>query len=365
MYNWQFKNWPNFNYSTEKLQGISVAFAQEFGAANGLMTGLDEDLKQETLLEILIEEAIKTSEIEGEYMSREDVMSSIKNNLGIHKNPAVKDKRASGIAKLMVEINQKTAVPLSLDLLCYWHQILMEHNPKVNPGFWRKGEAPMQIVSGAYGREVVHYEAPPSAIVATEMEKFIEWYKNPGLPVKDNISKALLKSSIAHLYFESIHPFEDGNGRIGRALAEFALSQALNAPVLLSLSKTIEQNRKFYYEHLKSAQRSLDITDWVNYFSQIILEAQKDSKELVQFTLKKAKFFDRYRPQLNERQLKVINRMLEEGKAGFTGGMTAKKYIVIAKTSKATATRDLQQLNEIGVFSLEGAGRSVRYQLVL
>lgn len=239
---------------------------------------------------MLIEEAIKTSEIEGEYMSREDVMSSIKNNLGIHENPDVKDKRASGVAKLMVEINQKTAVPLTLDLLCHWHQILMEHNQKVNPGLWRRGKEPMQIVSGAYGREVVHYEAPPSVIVPAEMEQFTEWYKNPEIPVKDNISKALLKSAIAHLHFESIHPFEDGNGRIGRALAEFALSQTLNAPVLLSLSKTIEKNRKLYYEQLKSAQRSLDITEWVNYFSKVILESQRDAKELVQFTLKKAKF---------------------------------------------------------------------------
>lgn len=365
MYNWQFKNWPKFTYSTEKLQEISVAFAQEFGAVNGLLTGLNEHLKQETLLEMLIEEAIKTSEIEGEYMSREDVMSSIKNNLGLHHSPEVKDKRASDVAKLMVELNQKTAIPLTTDLLCHWHLLLMEHNQKVNPGFWRQGEAPMQIVSGAYGREVVHYEAPPSAIVATEMEKFISWYNNSELPVKDNISKALLKSAIAHLHFESIHPFEDGNGRIGRALAEFALSQTLNAPVLLSLSKTIEKNRKLYYEQLKYAQRNLDITGWVEYFSEIILEAQKDSKGLVEFTLKKAKFFDEHKSQLNERQLKVINRMLEEGTVGFSGGMTAKKYMSIAKTSKATATRDLQQLNEIGVFVLEGAGRSVRYQLVL
>jgi Fic family protein len=365
MYNWQFKNWPNFIYSVEKLQKISVAFAQEFGLVNGLLTGLNNELKQETILEILIEEAIKTSEIEGEFMSREDVMSSIKNNLGLQQNPEVKDKRASGVAKLMVEVNQKTVIPLTTDLICYWHQLLMEHNQKVNPGFWRNGEAQMQIISGAYGREVVHFEAPPSAIIAIEMERFINWYNNPELPVKDNISKALLKSAIVHLHFESIHPFEDGNGRIGRALAEFALSQTLNAPVLLSLSKTIENNKKLYYDQLKSAQRSLDIAEWVEYFSEIILEAQKDSKALIEFTLKKAMFFDKFKEQLNDRQLKVINRMLEEGAAGFIGGMTAKKYMAISKTSKATATRDMQQLNELGVFVLEGAGRSVRYQMVL
>ncbi len=365
MYNWQFNKWPHFTYSVEKLQETSIAFAQEFGATNGLLTGLNNELKQETLLETLIEEAIKTSEIEGEYMSREDVMSSIKNKLGLHQSQEVKDKRASGVAKLMLEVTREKAIPLTLDLLCHWHQLLMEHNQKMNPGLWRQGTEPMQIVSGAYGREVVHYEAPPSATVPAEMEKLINWYNNPELPVKDNISKALLKSAIAHLHFESIHPFEDGNGRIGRALAEFSLSQTLNAPVLLSLSKTIEKRRHLYYEQLKSAQRSLDITDWINYFSEIILEAQKDSKVLVQFILKKAKFFDKHKDQLNERQLKVINRMLKEGVAGFLGGLTAKKYIVIAKTSKATATRDLQQLTEAGILLLKGAGRSVSYQLVL
>jgi Fic family protein len=332
---------------------------------NGLVLGLTEKLKQETLLEILIEEAIKTSEIEGEYMSREDVMSSIKNNLGLQQSAPIKDKRASGVAKLMVEVNKSPALPLTLDLICHWHQILMEHNQKINAGSWRQGKEPMQIISGAYGKETVHYEAPPSVIVPAEMEKFIQWYSDLEIPVRDNISKGLLKSAIVHLYFESIHPFEDGNGRIGRALAEFALSQTLNSPVLLSLSKTIEKDKNLYYDQLKAAQRSLDITQWVNYFSQILLDAQRDAKELVQFTLKKTRFFDKYKEQLNERQIKVLNRMLEKATAGFEGGMTAKKYMAITKTSKATATRDLQLLHESGVFIQEGAGRSIRYQLKL
>ena len=365
MYNWQLKDWPNFTYSVEELQEVSMAFAQEFGAINGLLIGLNEDLKLETLLEMLIEEAIETSKIEGEYMSRDDVMSSIKQNFGIQQDYVVKDKGAAGVAKLMVEVNQNTSTPLTLDLICHWHQVLMVHNQKLNAGKWRQSEEPMQVVSGAYGGEMVHYEAPPAADVPAEMEKFITWYHSPGLSVKGLISNGLLKSAITHLYFESIHPFEDGNGRIGRALAEFSLSQSLDSPVLLSLSKTIERNRKLYYEQLKAAQRSLDITEWVNYFSKIILEAQRDSKKLVQFTLLKVKFFDRFKGQLNERQLKAVNRILENGTDGFAGGMTAKKYMAITKTSKATATRDLQHLNELGAFAVEGAGRAVRYQLVL
>ena len=365
MYNWQRKEWPKFTYTVDKLHEIAILFAQEFGLVNGLILGLNEELKQETLLEILISEAIKTSEIEGEYMSREDVMSSIKNNLGVKPTVLVKDKRASGIAKLMLEVNQDINQVLNLDSILGWHKVLMEYDPKINAGEWRKGAEPMQVISGAYGREIVHYEAPPSENVPAEMGNFIDWYIHSELPVNDHISKALLKTAIAHLYFESIHPFEDGNGRIGRSLAEFTLSQGLQSSALLSMSKIIEQDKNKYYDQLKSAQRSLDITDWIDYFAQLILDAQKDAKELIQFTLKKAKFFDKYGKQLNERQLKAIQRMLENGNAGFEGGMTAKKYIAITKTSKATATRDLQDLHEMGVFAPEGAGRSVRYELVL
>lgn len=339
-YIWQQTNRPKFTYSVDKLHEISISFAQELGLVNGLVLGLNEESKQEALLELLISEAIKTSEIEGEYMSREDIMSSIKNNLGLQKHIPVKDKKASGIAKLMTEVTQPIDQKLTVETLCYWHKTLLEHNSKINAGVWRTGLEPMQVVSGAYGREEVHYEAPPSNRVPMEMEQFFKWYHQPDLPVKDDISKAILKSAIAHLYFETIHPFEDGNGRIGRALAEFTLSQMIKSPALLSLSKAIEKGKNQYYAQLKRGQRDLNITEWIEYFAQVILDAQIDAKELIQFTL------------LN-------------GVDGFEGGMTAKKYMAITKTSKATATRDLQHLQEIGVYIKEGAGRSVSYQLEL
>lgn len=363
MYNWQYKEWPHFNYSTEELQPISIAFAKELGSVNGLMTGLSEALKQETLIEILISEAIKTSEIEGEYMSREDVMSSIKKNLGLNDDKLVRDKRVSGIAKLMTTIRKSANERLTIEMILYWHEILMEGFPKISMGAWRKGLEPMQVISGAYGKEIVHYEAPPSDSVPKEMEKFVQWFHQDAFDVKDEITKALLKAAIAHLYFESIHPFEDGNGRIGRALAEYTLSYELKSPVLLSISKVIEKSKKQYYEALKLAQSNLNITEWVYYFGQVVLDAQRDAKELVEFTVKKAKLFDQYKAVLNERQLTAISRMLENGIQGFEGGMTAKKYMKIAKTSKATATRDLQHLCEIGLFQQVGAGRSVRYEL--
>ena len=167
------------------------------------------------------------------------------------------------------------------------------------------------------------------------------------------------------MYFETIHPFEDGNGRIGRAIAEKALSQTIGRPVVLSLSSTIEANKKNYYEALEKAQQSNEITRWVEYFVRISLAAQTEAEEQIDFTLKKTRFFDRYKDQLNERQLTVIKRMLEEGPKGFEGGMNARKYIGITKTSKATATRDMQQLMEIGAFILSGkaGGRSTSYRV--
>lgn len=367
VYNWQLKGWPNFTYDVSGVQLSILAFAQETGEVDGLIQGLPDALKQETLLQLMLSEAVKTSEIEGEYLSREDVMSSIRNNLGLNDTPVyVKDQRASGVAQLMVEVRKGFQEPLTPDMLKAWHRLLFAATTsRVNPGEWRQGDAPMQVVSGAYGREIVHYEAPPSTRVQGEMERFVGWYNSATFPLKGQVPEAILKSAIAHLYFESIHPFEDGNGRIGRAIAEKALSQSLGRPIMLSLSKTIEANKKAYYDALKEAQRGLDITAWMVYFANVILDAQRDTKAMVLFTLKKAQFYDRYKDRIDQRQWKAINKMLDKGGEGFEGGMTAKKYMGITKVSKATATRDLQRLHEIGVLVQEGAGRSVRYQLNL
>ncbi|MBK0381889.1 Fic family protein [Pedobacter sp. SD-b] len=362
-YNWQRENWPNFTYSTVDIKAISIAFAQELGLLNGLLLGLNEGFKKESLLELLKEEAIKTSEIEGEFMSKDDVMSSIKNNLGIKPSKIVKDKRANGVANLMVEVSQIENKTLTKKLICDWHKVLLSHDKSINTGAWRKGAEPMRIISGSYGEEKVHFEAPPSTNVAAEMKDFFNFFNNGVIKVEDIISKALIKAAIVHLYFETIHPFEDGNGRIGRALADAALSQTLKQPVLISLSKTIDKNKKLYYAQLKNAQKSLDVTEWVNYFTRVLLDALKNAKNVIEFTLKKSMFFEKFKQQLNARQLKVINKMMEKGSEGFEGGMTAKKYISITKTSKATATRDLQMLQEIDVLKQEGAGRSISYQL--
>jgi len=223
----------------------------------------------------------------------------------------------------------------------------------------------MQIVSGSIGKEKIHFQAPPSQQVSEEMRQFISWFNATAPDESKTISSAPVRAAIAHLYFESIHPFEDGNGRIGRAIAEKTLSQTLGRPVMMSLSRTIEADRKNYYAALEQAQTSNEITAWISYFVEVALKAQRESRQLIDFTLQKTRFFDRHKTQLNERQTRVIQKMLEAGQGGFEGGMSAKKYMSITKTSKATATRDLQMLSELGVFKAEGGGRSVRYGLVL
>jgi Fic family protein len=223
----------------------------------------------------------------------------------------------------------------------------------------------MQVVSGAVGHERVHFEAPPSSRIPEEMARFIRWFNDTAPGGSAEIRKAPVRSAVAHLYFESIHPFEDGNGRIGRALSEKALSQGLGRPALLSLSRVIEAQRKDYYGALKDGQQSNEITLWITWFVHLVLEAQIQAEEQIDFTLKKTRLFDRFRDQLNERQLKILRRILEEGPGGFEGGMSAKKYMTITGTSKATATRDLQDLADKGIFVPTGGGRSTHYKINL
>lgn len=359
-YNWQQKNWPNFQYQTADIEPLLYDFAQRTGRISGVLEGFSETEQTEAMINLMVSEAIKTSEIEGEYLSRNDVMSSIRRNLGLNPElPLTKDKRAEGVAELMLAVRNDFSKPLTGQTLFDWHTMLMKGNSQIQIGQWRSHVEPMQIVSGGMGREVVHFEAPPSKMVSAEMDGFIKWFNAS----QNEMKKPILRAAIAHLYFETIHPFEDGNGRIGRAVAEKALSQSIGRPVLFSLSKSIESKKNDYYDALKAAQRSNEITAWINYFVKTVLDAQIDAEQEIEFTLKKAKFFDQHKDELNERQQKVIRRMLEEGHQGFEGGMNARKYVSLVKTSKATATRDLQDLVAKGIFKPIGGGRSTRYEI--
>ena len=364
-YNWQQNDWPEFRYDLSGVEEVLLTFAERTGHASGLFKGLTADAQVETTIEMMVVEALKTSAIEGELLSRKDVMSSIRHNLGMENGPAAGDKRASGAAALMIDVRNSVAAPLSEDMLFAWHRMIMAGHRRIASGQWRTHAEPMQVVSGPVGHERVHFEAPPSATVPEEMTRFIQWFNDTAPGGKQEIRKTSVRSAVAHLYFESIHPFEDGNGRIGRALAEKALSQGLGLPALLSLSRAIEANRKQYYEALQEGQQSNEITPWVTWFINVVLEAQIQAEEQIEFTLKKTRLFDRWRDQLNDRQRQTLLRMLEEGPQGFEGGMSAKKYMVITGASKATATRDLQDLADKGIVVPAGGGRSIHYKINL
>ncbi len=364
-YIWQRGEWPNFTWDNDAVDQNAYAYALEASSLVGEVTYLSETEKTDALIDLMVSEAVKTSQIEGENYDREDVRSSIRNQLGLNTTPeTVRDPRANGVAALMISVRDHFAEHLTEQRLCEWQdQVIVGRydRAKLDVGKWRTSAEPMQIVSGAIGNEKVHYEAPPSEQVPAEMERFVEWF---------NVSQSLkgaIRAGVAHLYFECIHPFSDGNGRVGRAISEIALSQELGHPALVSLSTTIQGRRQDYYDALsRASQGSLDITEWLVWFTALVLDSQRQAKDQITHVLSKARFWDMHSDKLNERQAKVLSRMFREGPEGFKGGMSAQKYTKITDCSKATATRDLAELLTMGAFrKLEGGGRSTRYDIQL
>jgi len=369
-YNWQLIDWTNFRYNTSEIDELAYDCLKNISLFAGNVEALPKDIKQEAIIHFMVSEAVKTSAIEGEIISREDVFSSIRNHFGLNTPPqTIKNLKAEGISKVMLNAYHSFSKPLSKKMLNEWHSMLFQgqlSSRHMTIGKYRTHKGPMQIVSGPVGKEKIHFTAPPSKDIEKEMKKFILWFNQTAPGAANEIKAAPVRSAIAHLYFESIHPYEDGNGRIGRAISEKALAQSLGYPILISLSQEIEANKKKYYSNLKDAQQSNEITDWVRYFLEMINFSTVRTKSQLTFVLDKARFFDKFKNELNQRQKKVINRMLEEGSAGFQGGITAKKYISITKCSKATATRDLTHLLTMqAIKKLSGKGRNVSYELLL
>jgi Fic family protein len=364
-WNWQSADWPNFRYEAASLVPLEQKFLQSAGEIIGAVRHFDEDDSSQLRIELLSDEAIKTSEIEGEFLDRVSVQSSLRRQFGLNSDDRQVRPQERGIAEMMADVYRSWHGPLHHEKLFHWHSMLMAGNRYIETvGAYRKHEDAMQIVSGRLDKPTIHFEAPPSRQVTLEMGTFIAWFNQSG-PTNKTPLQALARAAIGHLYFESIHPFEDGNGRIGRALAEKSLAQNIGQPSLISLAFTIEKNRKAYYSELERHQRELDITDWVIFFSETILDAQRATLERVDFFIKKTKFYDRFRGRLNGRQEKVIARIFKEGTAGFKGGLSAENYISITGTSRATATRDLQHLVEIGALTRTGERRHTRYSLLL
>ena len=268
-----------------------------------------------------------------------------------------------GIAEMMVDLCRSFAEPLSEKMLFRWHRMVMSgsHNLR-DVGGYRRGPEPMQVVSGSVHDPKVHFEAPPSSRVPSEMKRFIDWFVQTA-PGGEKALPALTRAGIAHLYFESIHPFEDGNGRIGRAVAEKALAQSLGQPTLTALAATILARRKSYYEALEAANKENEITRWLMWFAGVAVEAQRRTIALVEFLIDKTKLLDRLKGQLNARQEKALLRMFREGPEGFRGGLSAGKYSTITGASPATTTRDLADLVVKGALVREGERRHARYRL--
>jgi Fic family protein len=364
-WNWEQHKWPNFAYDSRVLEPLEKKFLLQSGEFVGACKHIGPDDQETLKIELISDEAVKTSEIEGEILNRDSVQSSLRQQLGLGLEvPGVKTAER-GISKMMVDLYQNFATPLSDKTMLDWHSMLLSGDTSIRAiGGYRVHPEPMQVVSGPIQRRIVHFEAPPSNRMPDEMTRFIAWFNDTAPDGKTSL-QPLARAALVHLYFVCIHPFEDGNGRIARALAEKALAQNLGQPSLIALAYTIELKRKDYYAALERNNKDLEITDWMKYFANTILEAQNNTIKRVDFYVAKAKFYQNYREKLNDRQSKVVARMFREGFAGFKGGLSAENYISISTTSRATATRDLQDLTEKGVLTKSGELRHTRYFLNL
>jgi Fic family protein len=362
-WNWQQDEWPSFRYDSAALKGLEEQFLHRSGLLFGAYKHITDEEKDALTVDLISTEAMKTSEIEGEILNRDSIQSSIRQNFGLETDNRKVPPAERGIAEMMVDLYRDYAKPLSHQTLFDWHKMLTSGRRDLhNIGRYRTHDDAMQIVSGPLHRPKVHYEAPPSVSMKAEMKGFIDWFKKTG-PKGKQLLPALTRTGIAHFWFVSIHPFEDGNGRIGRALAEKALSEYLGHPVLIALSQTIQNNKKTYYSMLEQSNKDNEITEWLQYFAQTILEAQDETQTQIDFLIAKARFFDKFRRQINERQEKTTLRMFKEGSKGFKGGLSAENYITITGTSRATATRDLQDLVQKGALTKTGEFKSTRYYL--
>jgi Fic family protein len=363
MYIHELKGWPRFHWSTDKLAEPLASVRHQQGRLIGHMEALGFDLQQEAVLQTLTSDVLKSSEIEGEKLDAGQVRSSIARRLGMDigaLKPA--DRNVEGVVEMMLDATRHYDQPLTAARLFAWHASLFPtgHSgmTKIRTGAWRDdSKGPMQVVSGPIGNERVHYEAPNAGRLAGEMTPFLDWFEG-----KDPIDP-VLKAGLAHLWFVTIHPFDDGNGRIARAIADMALARSEKSPQrFYSMSAQIRQERKAYYDILEATQKgTMEITPWMEWFLGCLSRAIDGAQVTLSAVLSKARFWERIKDvQLNDRQQLVINRLLD----GFEGKLTSSKYATLAKCSQDTAHRDILELVDHGVLvrNPEG-GRSTSYSL--
>jgi len=364
---WQQPDWPNFRYDKHRLAERELAFRLNSERLAGRFDALSVASREDATIDLMLSEAIKTSAIEGEHLDRDSVRSSLLSLITSDTLPENSDQKAAGAASLLVDVRQNWQIPLTRELLGRWQSMAVpeQRYTSILRGAYRNDPSPMQIVSGPYGQEKVHYEAPPSARVPDEMERYIDWYNQTNPIDGEEKIPGLGRAGIAHLWFEVIHPFDDGNGRVGRAIADHALSRSLGYPTTACLATAIEADKKSYYQQLEQASRGgLVIDGWLDYFADTVIKAQAIAREEVDFVLAKARFYEAYGDQLNDRQVRMVARVFAEGRKGFEGGITTKKYEAITRCPNRTASRDLADLLARGIITrLPGAGRTTRYAL--
>ncbi len=362
-WNWQQPDWPRFSWDASRLAKAEERFLFAGGRFLGTVQHVTSTDRDQIVVDAMSTEAVTTSEIEGELLNRDSVQSSIRRQLGLATDNRRVAPAEQGISEVMVDLYRNHGAPLDEHTLFSWHERIMNGRTDLRKlGRYRTHAEPMQVVSGAMYEPKVHFEAPPSRSVPREMRGFLKWFQDSA-PAGTRPLPILTRAGIAHLYFESIHPFEDGNGRIGRAISEKVLAQGLGQPSLIALAATILIHRREYYQTLELSNKDNKITAWLAWFAGICLEAQQRTIAQVEFVLDKARLLGRYREALNARQLAVLLRVLREGPEGFKGGLSAGKYATISKASPSTATRDLADLVGRGALIRTGEKRHARYHL--
>lgn len=361
MYLWEKEDWPHFVWDNRKINEVLIPLRHRQGRLLGMAETLGFDVKSPVVLDAMTADIIKSSEIEGIRLNPDDVRSSVAWQLGIDRIGVPSfDRYIEGVVDVMFDAVHNYDKPLSQDRLFDWHYALFPNpNPlaHITVGNWRQGEETMQVVSGRYGKEKVHYEAPPSSAVPQMMADLLQW-------INDTDFDPVLKAAVVHLWFVTIHPFSDGNGRLARTITDMLLAKADATPYrFYSMSAQIALERQEYYEMLEQTQKgSLDITQWIVWFVKMVDKAIESSIETISRTLSKASFWESNRHiAMNERQTKMINMLWD----GFEGKLTTSKWAKINKCSTDTALRDIQDLVRKGILErTDAGGRSTGYELV-
>ena len=377
---WLRPDWPEGSLAYDA-RAVALDLAEAYrmhGILEGKAAAIGIGRTSQVALDALSDEVLATAAIEGERLSLDAVRSSVMRRLGLPTSGPI-NRSVDGLVEVISDATTAIDTPLEEDRLCRWQSALFPGGTsgiqRIAVGRYRDHTDPMQIVSGQPGREVVHYEAPPSKDVPEQMRRFLTWFADTS-PARASLlpaaggkpSDGFARAAIAHLWFESIHPFEDGNGRIGRAIVDMAMAQHLRQPVrLYSLSRQLLTFRSAYYDALNLAQRGeTDVTAWVQWFARQITAACHAASRVIDQAIEKRQFWEKHAGSgLHDRQRKVLQRLLDDGDGGFLGGLNAEKYMKMTGVSKATATRDLSEMVKGGQLWSQGVGKAVRYYISL